>query len=150
MTGTHPDQTETGPIETEAPTAAPTGDAAPEEPETLPREYVRKLRDEAAGHRVNAERAEALATRLVTAQATLTGELADATDLPFTRTCSTTDSSTTPRWRPPSTASSSASRTWPPVGRPARSGRVPGRRRRKSGSPRCCAEAPEQAQSPRD
>ncbi len=44
---------------------------------------VQKLRDEAAGHRVRAKRADALAARLVTAQAALTGKLADPTDLPF-------------------------------------------------------------------
>ena len=53
------------------------------EPETFDREYVQKLRDEAAGHRVKAKRADALAASLVTAQAALTGKLADPTDLPF-------------------------------------------------------------------
>lgn len=68
---------------------SPTGDtstgsdATVEEPETCDREYLQKLRDEAAGHRVKAERAEALAAVLVTAQAALTGKLADPTDLPF-------------------------------------------------------------------
>ncbi len=57
---------------------------APDEPtETFDREYVQKLRDEAAGHRVKAKRADALAAALVTAQAALTGKLADPTDLPF-------------------------------------------------------------------
>ena len=54
------------------------------EPETLPLEYVQKLRDEAAGHRVKAKRVDALNARLVTTQAALTGKLADPTDLPFT------------------------------------------------------------------
>jgi hypothetical protein len=53
------------------------------EPETFDREYVRKLRDEAAGHRVKAKRTDALNARLATAQAALTGKLADPTDLPF-------------------------------------------------------------------
>ena len=53
------------------------------EPETFDREYVQKLRDEAARHRVKAKRADALAASLVTAQAALTGKLADPTDLPF-------------------------------------------------------------------
>lgn len=56
---------------------------APDEPETFDRDYVQKLRDEAAGHRVKAKRADALAAALVTAQAALTGKLADATDLPY-------------------------------------------------------------------
>ncbi len=50
----------------------------------VPLEYVQKLRDEAAGHRVRAKRADALDARLATAQAALTGKLADPTDLPFT------------------------------------------------------------------
>ncbi len=64
-------------------------DAEPEIPvedatDAFDREYVQKLRDEAAGHRVKAKRADTLAARLVTAQAALTGKLADPTDLPFT------------------------------------------------------------------
>jgi len=53
------------------------------EPETFDREYVQKLRDEAAGHRVKAKRADGLAAALVTAQAALTGKMADPTDLPY-------------------------------------------------------------------
>ena len=60
-------------------------DADSPESETFTREYVQRLRDEAAGHRVKAKRADALAARLVTAQAALTGKLADPTDLPFHR-----------------------------------------------------------------
>ncbi len=52
--------------------------------ETFDREYVQRLRDEAAGHRVKAKRTDALNARLATAQAALTGKLADPTDLPFT------------------------------------------------------------------
>jgi hypothetical protein len=52
--------------------------------ETFDREYVQKLRGEAASHRVKAKRADALAASLVTATAALTGKLADATDLPYT------------------------------------------------------------------
>ncbi len=63
----------------EPPTAA---DAAVE-PETFDREYVQKLRDEAAGHRVKAKRGDGLAAALVTAQAALTGRMADPSDLPF-------------------------------------------------------------------
>jgi hypothetical protein len=53
------------------------------EPETFDREYVQKLRDEAAGHRVKAKRADGLVAALVTAQAALTGKMADPTDLPY-------------------------------------------------------------------
>ena len=83
MTETNPDQTEIEQTETQEPTA-PAGDGAPVETETFTRDYVQKLRDEAAGHRVKAKRADALAARLVTAQAALTGRLADPTDLTFT------------------------------------------------------------------
>ncbi len=62
-------------------TVSPMGDT---EPESFDREYVQKLRDEAAGHRVKAKRTDALNARLATAQAALTGNLADPTDLPFT------------------------------------------------------------------
>ncbi len=58
--------------------------AGAETTETFDREYVQKLRDEAAGHRVKAKRTDALNARLATAQAALTGKLADPTDLPFT------------------------------------------------------------------
>ncbi len=63
---------------------APGEGEAPREPETFDREYVQKLRDEAAGYRVRAKRADALAAALVTAHAALTGKLADPTDLPYT------------------------------------------------------------------
>ena len=62
--------------------ATPQDDA--DEPQSFDREYVQKLRDEAAGHRVKAKRTDALNARLATAQAALTGKLADPTDLPFT------------------------------------------------------------------
>ena len=74
--------TETAPEPVVAPEDS-TDPAAPE-PETFDREYVQKLRDEAAGHRVKAKRTDALNARLATAQAALTGKLADPTDLPFT------------------------------------------------------------------
>lgn len=54
-----------------------------EEPETFPREYVAKLRDESAKHRTRAQRADDLAARLHTALVTATGRLADPSDLPF-------------------------------------------------------------------
>jgi hypothetical protein len=68
----------TGPVDEARSTAVDTG------PETFDREYVQKLRDEAAGYRVRAKRTDALNARLATAQAALTGKLADPTDLPFT------------------------------------------------------------------
>ena len=67
---------------TDEPAAEP-DEQSPPEPETFDRDYVQKLRDEAAGHRVKAKRADALASALVTAQAAGTGKLADPTDLPF-------------------------------------------------------------------
>ncbi len=70
-----------GPI---GPTAEATSTAVDTEPETFDREYVQKLRDEAASHRVKAKRTDALNARLATAQAALTSKLADPTDLPFT------------------------------------------------------------------
>lgn len=78
--GTEPQTEPTG----ENAAVEPSGPDGPVEPETFDREYVQKLRDEAAGHRVKAKRSDALAAALVTAQAALTGRLADPTDLPFT------------------------------------------------------------------
>lgn len=54
-----------------------------EEPETFPREYVQKLRDEAAKYRTKAGKADDLAHRLHIALVTATGRLADPSDLPF-------------------------------------------------------------------
>lgn len=51
--------------------------------ETFPREYVEKLRKEAADARVKAKRADDLAVRLHTALVAATGRLADPSDLPF-------------------------------------------------------------------
>lgn len=52
-------------------------------PDTFSKDYVQRLRDEAAGHRVKAKRADALAQRLVTAMAAQTNRLADPTDLAY-------------------------------------------------------------------
>jgi hypothetical protein len=52
-------------------------------PDTFDRAYVQRLRDEAAGHRVKAKRADALAQRLITAMAAKTNRLADPTDLAY-------------------------------------------------------------------
>lgn len=54
-----------------------------DEPDTFPREYVTKLRDESAKYRQRAGKADDLAKRLHVALVTATGRLADATDLPF-------------------------------------------------------------------
>lgn len=54
-----------------------------EDPETFPREYVVKLRDEAAKHRTKAQRADDLAARLHTSLVAATGRLADPSDLAF-------------------------------------------------------------------
>lgn len=51
------------------------------EPETFTREYVEKLRKEAADARVRAKQTDSLAVALWTARVAATGRLADATDL---------------------------------------------------------------------
>ncbi len=53
------------------------------EPDTFPREYVTKLRDENARYRQRAGHADELARRLHTELVRATGRLADAEDLPF-------------------------------------------------------------------
>ena len=53
------------------------------EPETFPREYVQKLRDESAKYRTKAAKADDLARRLHVALVAATGRLADPEDLPF-------------------------------------------------------------------
>ncbi len=73
--------------------AAPAPDGAPDEPvsppgdtepETFPRSVVEELRRENAGYRTRAQRADALAERLMTAtvREATAGVLADPTDLP--------------------------------------------------------------------
>ena len=59
-------------------------DTSTDEPQTFDRTYVEELREQAAGYRVKAKRADVLAGRLVTAYAAATGKLADPTDLPVT------------------------------------------------------------------
>ncbi|MCG7426033.1 hypothetical protein MHY20_00105 [Helcobacillus sp. ACRRO] len=54
-----------------------------DQPETFPREYVEKLRNEAAQYRTRAKRADEYAERLHVALVDATGRLADPTDLPF-------------------------------------------------------------------
>lgn len=59
-------------------------DLEPEpEPDTFPREYVEKLRNEAAEARVKAKKAEQYAHELHAARVAATGRLADPSDLPF-------------------------------------------------------------------
>lgn len=88
-TDTEPDVAEMVPVE---PPADQQTDTAQEpepaehteaEPDTFPREYVEKLRQEAADHRVKAKDRDALAERLHHALVAATGRLADPTDLPF-------------------------------------------------------------------
>lgn len=52
-------------------------------PDSFPRAYVEDLRKESAGYRTKAQRVDALAQRLVTSMASVTGRLADASDLPY-------------------------------------------------------------------
>ena len=73
---------------TEAEKAEDTTQEAPEtteveDAETFPREYVERLRKEAAEARVKAKRADELARELFAAKVTATGRLADPSDLPF-------------------------------------------------------------------
>jgi hypothetical protein len=71
---TEPDQTEQSDETTEG---------VDVEPETFPREYVEKLRDEAAKQRLKAQRADDLAARLHTAIVAATGRLADPSDFGY-------------------------------------------------------------------
>ncbi|TSE00833.1 hypothetical protein FOS14_06430 [Skermania sp. ID1734] len=54
-----------------------------EEPETFPREYVEKLRQENGKYRQRAAKADEYAQRLHVELVRATGRLADPTDLPF-------------------------------------------------------------------
>jgi hypothetical protein len=67
--------------EVEATQEAP--EAAQDDPETFPREYVEKLRKEAAEARTRAKRADDLARELFAAKVTATGRLADPSDLAY-------------------------------------------------------------------
>ena len=58
-------------------------EAAQDDAETFPRDYVEKLRKEAAEARVKAKRADDLARELFTAKVTATGRLADPSDLAY-------------------------------------------------------------------
>lgn len=61
----------------------PTENVPTESTETFPREYVEKLRQEAAEARVKAKRADDLARALFASRVAATGRLADPSDLPF-------------------------------------------------------------------
>lgn len=58
-------------------------DAEQTDPDTFPRDYVEKLRNEAAEARVKAKKAEQYAHELHAARVAATGRLADPSDLPF-------------------------------------------------------------------
>ncbi len=60
-----------------------TVDTTTDEPDTFPRDYVEKLRNEAADARVKAKDRDDLAHRLHAALTAATGRLADPSDLPF-------------------------------------------------------------------
>lgn len=63
---------------------APTeNEAAPDDAETFPRDYVEKLRDENAKYRQRAKDRDEIAASLHTALVAATGRLADPTDLDF-------------------------------------------------------------------
>jgi len=64
-------------------TTGETDETTEAEPESFPREYVERLRQEAADARVKAKRTDELATRLHGALVTATGRLADPSDLAF-------------------------------------------------------------------
>lgn len=68
-------------IEPQEPETAP--EPVEEEPDTFPREYVEKLRKEAAGHRDRAKQADDLREALWAARVAATGRLADPSDLPL-------------------------------------------------------------------
>ncbi|WP_425309094.1 hypothetical protein AADG42_10145 [Ammonicoccus fulvus] len=67
-------------VETPAEDSVSTDD---ETADTFPREYVEKLRSEAAEARVKAKRADTLARELFVARVAATGRLADPSDLDF-------------------------------------------------------------------
>ncbi|MGW8565172.1 hypothetical protein [Isoptericola sp. NPDC055881] len=73
-----PDETPQAPTEPQDDAQEPEDDA-----ETFPREYVVKLRKEAADARVKVKDRDALAGRLHDALVAATGRLADPSDLPF-------------------------------------------------------------------
>ncbi|MFV0430324.1 MAG: hypothetical protein ACK5KO_12975 [Arachnia sp.] len=87
MTNTTEPGTTTSTPEAEGERSADTpeseGPAQTADPDTFPREYVEKLRAEAADARVRAKRADDLARDLFAARVTATGRLADPSDLDY-------------------------------------------------------------------
>jgi hypothetical protein len=71
---------ETGP---DKPQTAKIDKADHDDADTFSKEYVQRLRDEAAAHRVKAKRVDVVTQRLVTAMAAQTNRLADPTDLTY-------------------------------------------------------------------
>lgn len=67
----------------ESPENAPSTPDEPTEPDTFPRDYVERLRDESARYRQRAQRADDLAAALWGARVAASGRLADPTDLPM-------------------------------------------------------------------
>ncbi len=61
----------------------PAPDETPEDGDLFPREYVEKLRREAAESRTKAKRADELAERVLRLEVAATGRLADPADLPY-------------------------------------------------------------------
>jgi len=81
---TEPVETETPDLEQEDPeTPDETTDEPEGDPETFPREYVEKLRQESGKYRQRAAKTDELAQRLHTALVAATGRLADPEDLVF-------------------------------------------------------------------
>ena len=76
------DETTTTPPDASEAAQAAQG-AAQGNAETFPREYVEKLRKEAAEARLKAKKADDYAQALFTARVAATGRLADPSDLPF-------------------------------------------------------------------
>ncbi len=69
--------------ETPPPADLEPDNAEQDDPDTFPRDYVEKLRNEAAEARVKAKKAEQYAHELHAARVAATGRLADPSDLPF-------------------------------------------------------------------
>ena len=76
------DEQVSGPTEADEGTPD-TVDETADEPETFPREYVERLRDESAKYRQRAADRDALAERLHSALVAATGRLADPSDLDY-------------------------------------------------------------------
>lgn len=73
---------EESPLSSDEESDSPAGESD-DEPDTFPREYVEKLRDENARYRQRAGQADDLAAKLHTALVTATGKLMDPSDLEF-------------------------------------------------------------------